>query len=87
MKKCMDGIEISDQSEHPDPSKSTMLAFPRRLWPALAPIRALSVASSRAASAKPSQSSGLSEGELAIHDKLTARFAPSQLQVQDVSGA
>lgn len=64
-----------------------MLAFPRRLLPALAPIRAFSVASSwQAASAKPSPTSGLSEGELAIHDKLTAKFAPSQLQVQDVSG-
>ncbi|RDB23257.1 putative bolA-like protein C4B3.11c [Hypsizygus marmoreus] len=28
----------------------------------------------------------LSDGEQTIHDKLTAKFAPSQLKVQDVSG-
>ena len=65
-----------------------MLVLLRRLLPALAPARAFSVASNwRAASANSSPSSGLSEGEFAIHAKLTAKFGPSQLQVQDVSGA
>jgi len=64
-----------------------MLVLPRRLLPALAPTRAFSVASNlRTASANSSPSSSLSEGELAIHAKLTAKFVPTQLQVQDVSG-
>ncbi|KAL0580786.1 hypothetical protein V5O48_001251 [Marasmius crinis-equi] len=33
-----------------------------------------------------SPASGLSEGEQHIHAKLTEKFSPSQLQVQDVSG-
>ncbi|KAF9008786.1 bola protein, partial [Cyathus striatus] len=28
----------------------------------------------------------LSEGELSIYSKLSSKFAPSQLQVQDISG-
>ncbi|PFH52612.1 hypothetical protein AMATHDRAFT_139795 [Amanita thiersii Skay4041] len=62
-------------------------AFARRL---LYPRRIASLPatfsrySSTSAGLKPPES--LSEGELGIYNKLTDRFTPSQLQVQDVSG-
>ncbi|KDR83444.1 hypothetical protein GALMADRAFT_235591 [Galerina marginata CBS 339.88] len=63
-----------------------MLAL-RRLFPATA--RSFSTTAQRrsapAAKASPSPPV-LSEGEQIIHDKLAAKFSPSQLLVQDVSG-
>uniref|UniRef100_A0A8H7Y1J3 Bola-like protein n=1 Tax=Psilocybe cubensis TaxID=181762 RepID=A0A8H7Y1J3_PSICU len=53
----------------------------RRSW--LSTTATWSSATSATASTAPP---GLSEGEQVIHEKLTAKFAPSQLQVQDVSG-
>ncbi|KIY72970.1 bola-like protein [Cylindrobasidium torrendii FP15055 ss-10] len=52
-----------------------MLAFTRRLLPLTRSIRAYST---------PPPS--LLDGEQTIYQKLTEKFAPSQLQVQDVSG-
>ena len=41
----------------------------------------------RNANASNGPPSNLSEGEQKIYDKLTAKFTPSYVQVQDVSGA
>lgn len=59
--------------------------FPRFLR---APRNNVSILSSlrRHTSSSPSSSADLSEGEKLIHEKLSKRFSPSQLQVQDVSG-
>ena len=61
-----------------------MLSLSRRLLPATRSLRAFS-ASALARNEAPT--TGLSEGESLIHEKLTAKFAPTQLQVMDVSGA
>ncbi|KAF8974676.1 bola protein [Flammula alnicola] len=64
-----------------------MLSLTRRLLPAVQSARAFSVTSlSRNASASASKSVDLLEGEQLIYQKLTDKFEPSQLQVQDVSG-
>jgi len=62
-----------------------MLALSRRVFPALTTTRSFSSTAfwSNAGTSVPS---GLSEGEQHIYEKLTGKFAPSQLQVQDVSG-
>lgn len=57
-----------------------MLAFTRRLLPLSRQLRPYSAAAPNAAPA-------LLDGEQNIHAKLMEKFAPSQLQVQDVSGA
>jgi hypothetical protein len=44
-------------------------------------------AAQRNANASNGPSSNLSEGEQSIYDKLTAKFTPAYVQVQDVSGA
>ncbi|KAF9569395.1 bola-like protein [Agrocybe pediades] len=63
-----------------------MLALRRLLFNPAA--RSLSTSSTWLSAAPKSSSAtpGLSEGEQLIHDKLTEKFQPSQLQVQDVSG-
>lgn len=50
-----------------------MLSITRRLFPAARHLRSLTTAA-------------LSEGEQNIYSKLSQKFSPSQLQVQDVSG-
>ncbi|KAK7060267.1 hypothetical protein VNI00_001032 [Paramarasmius palmivorus] len=62
-----------------------MLSFTRRL-PQAVRIRSFTHASVRYNQSTPQPPSGLSEGEQHIYAKLTERFTPSQLQVQDVSG-
>ncbi|PBL02168.1 bola-like protein [Armillaria gallica] len=54
-----------------------MLSITRRLFPAARHLRSLTTA------VPPTD---LSEGEQNIYSKLTQKFSPSQLQVQDVSG-
>lgn len=64
-----------------------MLSLTRRLVPAALSARSFSTTLSWRTAASPKQSSpSLSEGEQVIHEKLTAKFQPSHLQVQDVSG-
>jgi len=61
----------------------SLLSFVRRVIPATLNARSFTVSASRGTTSAPPT---LSEGEQAIHAKLTAKFAPSRLQVQDVSG-
>ena len=56
----------------------------RRAMPSLRQARSYTAAAHTQASAS---SSKLDEGEQAIHDKLSEHFQPSELLVQDVSGA
>lgn len=56
----------------------------RRAMPSLRQARSYTAAAHTQASAS---SSKLDEGERAIHDKLSEHFQPSELLVQDVSGA
>lgn len=63
-----------------------MLAFVRRLVPPVRNLRSLSVAAPRRQDTVAPSEVKLLEGEKEIHAKLTERFAPSQLEVQDVSG-
>lgn len=58
---------------------TAMLSLTRRLTPSVLWMR-------RLATGPASPPRQLSEGEQAIHTKLTDRFAPSELLVQDVSG-
>lgn len=58
-----------------------MLAFTRRLLPLSRQLRSYSAAGA------PNAAPALLDGEQNIHAKLMEKFAPSQLQVQDVSGA
>ncbi|KAK0468014.1 bola protein [Desarmillaria tabescens] len=55
-----------------------MLSFTRRLFPAARHLRSLTTATT--------PPTDLSEGEQNIYSKLSQKFSPSQLQVQDVSG-
>lgn len=59
------------------------LLFAQRRAPALLQARGISATSARFSSLP--QESQL-DGERTIHSKLTEKFAPSQLQVQDISG-
>ncbi|KAF5320713.1 hypothetical protein D9619_001038 [Psilocybe cf. subviscida] len=61
-----------------------MLSLTRRLLPATRSVRAFSASALARNEVVPP--TGLSEGESLIHEKLTAKFAPTQLQVADVSG-
>lgn len=64
-----------------------MLPFTRRLFPTLRAVGTFTTAATRRnAKASNNPPSNLSEGEQNIYAKLTAKFTPSQLQVQDVSG-
>ncbi|KAF9057445.1 bola protein [Panaeolus papilionaceus] len=58
-----------------------MFAITRRLLPSLHQSRAFSASALRA-----NLQADASKGEKTIYDKLTAKFAPSELKVQDVSG-
>ncbi|KAF8901634.1 bola-like protein [Gymnopilus junonius] len=60
-----------------------MLALRRLFHPPTASGRAFSASSKWR---NTTFNSSLTEGEQLIHAKLTAKFSPSQLQVQDVSG-
>ncbi|PPQ92352.1 hypothetical protein CVT25_008702 [Psilocybe cyanescens] len=67
-----------------------MHSLRRLLFPPALSVRSISSTTTWRAAASANASSppppALSEGERVIHEKLTAKFAPSQLQVQDVSG-
>lgn len=64
-----------------------MLPFTRRLFPTPRAVGTFTTAAMRRnAKASNNHPSNLSEGEQNIYAKLTAKFTPSQLQVQDVSG-
>ena len=64
-----------------------MLQFTRRLFRIPRAVGTFTTASTqRNANASNGPPSNLSEGEQTIYDKLTAKFTPSQIQVQDVSG-
>ena len=60
-----------------------MLSLTRRLAPSVLQIRRFATAPPPPATPPPRN---LSEGEQVIHSKLTDRFSPSELLVQDVSG-
>lgn len=65
-----------------------MLSFTRRLFPVPRAVGAFATAATqRNAKASNGPPSNLSEGEQNIYAKLTAKFTPSEVQVQDVSGA
>lgn len=57
----------------------------RRLIPYVSGIQRFSSSAIRLTLTAPARPP-LSEGEQAIHTKLTEKLSPSQLQVQDVSG-
>jgi len=63
-----------------------MLAFRRLLFPSARSFSSSSRWTYAATNSSSAAAPALSEGEQLIHDKLAAKFAPSQLQVQDVSG-
>lgn len=63
-----------------------MLTLVRRLVPAARNIRSFSAATPRRADTQAPPEAEQLEGEQQIYAKLTERFAPSQLRVQDVSG-
>ena len=64
-----------------------MLSFARRLFPAVASVHRFSTTARVCVSAGQTQAAPeASEGEQHIINKLTEKFSPSQLQVQDVSG-
>ena len=64
-----------------------MLQFTRRLFRIPRAVGTFTTAATqRNAYASNTPSSNLSEGEQNIYDKLSAKFAPSQVQVQDISG-
>jgi hypothetical protein len=64
-----------------------MLQFTRRLFPTPRAVGTFTTAATRRnVNISSTPSSDLSEGEQNIYAKLTAKFTPSQLQVQDVSG-
>ena len=67
--------------------RSMMLSFARRLFPAVASAQRFSTTARVCVTAGQTQPAPeASEGEQHIINKLTEKFAPSQLQVQDVSG-
>ena len=63
-----------------------MLPFTRRLFPTPRAVRTFTTAATQRNATSNKPSSNLSEGEQNIYAKLTAKFMPSQLEVQDVSG-
>ncbi|TFK43255.1 bola protein [Crucibulum laeve] len=66
-----------------------MLSSLRQFVPVIRNIRSFSAVAPTFDTATASASAPIpetSEGEQTIHAKLTAKFAPSQLQVQDISG-
>ena len=64
-----------------------MLPFTRQLFPTPRAVGTFTTAATRRnTKASNNPPSNLSEGEQNIYAKLTAKFTPSQLQVQDVSG-
>ncbi|KAF8803791.1 bola-like protein, partial [Phlegmacium glaucopus] len=63
-----------------------MLPFTRRLFPTAHAVGTFTTAATRRNAKAFNHFSNLSEGEQNIYAKLTAKFTPSQLQVQDVSG-
>ena len=86
--KNMSIPKIDHGKQHVDSYYCQMLAISRQLFPALY-TRAFSFTSvgrntNSTASIKTPPT--LSEGEKIIYEKLTHKFEPSQLQVQDVSG-
>lgn len=65
-----------------------MLQLTRRLFRIPRTVGTFTTAATQKnANASNGSPSNLSEGEQKIYDKLTAKFTPSYVQVQDVSGA
>lgn len=72
----------STNNRRADCHTQTMFSLTQRFLPTILPVRRFSVTASVS-----NVTLNLTEGEQSIHAKLTEKFSPSALQVQDVSGS